>query len=92
MNFFGMQLKVPAFADGANAILVAGLVCGVVYAAANAFGMNVGDFSILYVGTVVGSFLSVCGVTVAQQGWKAAVLVMTSSMAVWAALSATGLA
>jgi hypothetical protein len=92
MNVFGVQLKMPSFSDGATAILVAALACGVVFAASQAIGLDVGNFSILYVGAVVGAFFSVCGVTVAEQGWKAGVVVMTSSMVIWAALSASGLA
>ncbi len=92
MNFFGITLRVPTLMEGITAIAVAAAACGVVYALAIVLGVAVQTFSVIYVGAVVGSFLTVCGVNVAKQGWRAAVLVMTSSMAVWAAFSATGLA
>lgn len=92
MNVLGIPLRVPTLVEGIVAIGVAATVCGAVYALALSMGVGVQAFSVLYVGAVVGSFLTVCGVNVAKQGWRAAVLVMTSSMAVWAAFSATGLA
>ncbi len=92
MNVFGISLRVPTLVEGIVAIGVAAAACGVVYALAIALGVTVKSFSVVYVGTVVGTFLTVCGVNVAKQGWRAAVLVLASSMAVWAAFSATGLA
>lgn len=92
MNFLGITLRMPTLMEGIVAIAVAALACGAIIALAISMGVAVQTFSVVYVGAVVGSFLTVCGVNVAKQGWRAAVLVMTSSMVVWAAFSATGLA